>query len=269
MQLFDLSYELKGEKEIVSSLGNAMELKPGRGKNFILFSEKEPEDLLKYFPAGNLPWKIYNNDRVKLAYHRIFKDIIIKSKGFNLFNAKFLFFPIWLQVIEKGGLIAHCSFIVKDGKGILLIGSNGSGKSTCYRRFPGGWEKISDDWAVISGDGFQVSPWPTWSHLSHKLQEDRKSWDISRKYPLSALFFIEKGKRQKIKRLRQSEVTLCLINSIKELLHSDLKNLYKPERINLMKQIFENAWNVSGKIPGYSLTTTLKGRFWDLIKGVI
>jgi SynChlorMet cassette protein ScmC len=276
LELFDLKYRFKGTdktKDFVSALNNIMMLREnGKYSNFIIL-RKGLEDFLTYYPTNNLKWKIYDNSKVKCAFHPILKDIICElgNKESDYFKAKYMFFPLWLQIVEAGGLIAHSSLVVKDGRGILMCGSNSSGKSTCYKRFPEEFEKISDDWNIIfpCGRDYFVSPWPTWSHFLHKKDEKQRKWNVNRKIRLQSIFFLQKSQSTELKKPELGFFYQAFIEMHKELLHFDIKHLSVPDKRKFFSNIFENSWNLNRKVSSYSLKISLKEDFTELMKEVI
>ncbi len=79
---------------------------------------------------------------------------------------KFLFyaglFPLWRSgsiAIHHGGLIA------RDGRGILIAGPSGMGKSTLCADVAPEWETLADDMVLCyrKGDRLCARPLPTWS----------------------------------------------------------------------------------------------------------
>lgn len=72
---------------------------------------------------------------------------------------------------QRGGMLLHGSCVAKDGKGLLLMGDSGVGKSTLARRFiEMGWQLVTDDVASIlvqEGVHYVQSSYP-----SQKLWQD-------------------------------------------------------------------------------------------------
>ena len=51
-----------------------------------------------------------------------------------------LLLPLYLDTLRRGGFPVHAALAERDGRGILLAGRGGIGKSTCCRRLPfPGW----------------------------------------------------------------------------------------------------------------------------------
>ncbi len=276
LNLFDLKYKFIGTsktRDFVNSLKDIMMLREENeeANNFIVL-KSGLEEFLFHYPVNNMKWKIYDNNNVKCAFHPVLKDIVCEINGnLDYFKAKIMFFPIWYQIIEKGGLIAHSALLSKDEKGILLCGPNGAGKSTAYKRFPEEFNKISDDWNVVfPGEReYLVSPWPTWSHFTHKQNEKQRKWDVNYRVPLNAVFFIEKSKIASLEQVKQGDFVMKFLEMHKELLYCDIKNLNVSDKRTLFSNIFENSWKLNRKISYYLLKISPDEDFVGLIKEVI
>lgn len=68
-------------------------------------------------------------------------------------------------LLPGGSLLFHGGLAVRNGRGLLVGGASGVGKSTLMRRFPVGWEVPADDAVLLSLAGGEVwcQPLPTWS----------------------------------------------------------------------------------------------------------
>jgi len=76
-----------------------------------------------------------------------------------------------------------------DGRGMLLCGQSGIGKSTTMRRWKAGGGKVyADDLVLLEEDGtggYMASPFPTWSRCRQKLEGE--CFPVSHKVELKAL----------------------------------------------------------------------------------
>lgn len=86
---------------------------------------------------------------------------------------------------DRGGLLLHGALAEHDGRGAILAGPGGVGKTTASRRLPPSWRSLSDDVAlVVRGvDGkYWAHPWPTWSRFM--FGGPCGSWDVQHAVPL-------------------------------------------------------------------------------------
>jgi SynChlorMet cassette protein ScmC len=78
--------------------------------------------------------------------------------------------PIFMQVIDTGALPLHAGLVEREGRGALLAGPSGIGKSTCCAKIPAPWNAHSDDETIVLRDSigrFVAHPFPTWSDNFH------------------------------------------------------------------------------------------------------
>ncbi len=66
----------------------------------------------------------------------IFELKLIDDEGVKVVNMWNSLHPIQQSCIDSGGLSMHAALIERNGRGVLLAGSGGEGKSTCCRRLP-------------------------------------------------------------------------------------------------------------------------------------
>jgi hypothetical protein len=71
-----------------------------------------------------------------------------------------------LALAPRGGLLAHASSVVRDGRAYLFVGRSGAGKTTICR-LRGDGRVLSDEISAVrrSGDGFCCWPTPFWGEL--------------------------------------------------------------------------------------------------------
>jgi len=107
------------------------------------------------------------------------------------------------------GAIFHAAGININGKGYIFPGPSGAGKSTISRQFKDqdGIEIFSDDRIVIRkrGESFEAygTPWPGEEGIA-----------LNQRMPLSGIFFLEHGLKNRVKKVRQTEALKKLFKVI-------------------------------------------------------
>ncbi|AFM27224.1 hypothetical protein Desti_4598 [Desulfomonile tiedjei DSM 6799] len=168
-----------------------------------------------------------------------------------------------------GGMPVHAAFVAWKGKGVLLMGSSGAGKTTCCTRLPGSWTVYSDDQALIlpvSAAGFEAHPLPTWSDLV--LRNLDKSWDISRSVPLCAVAVLVQGDADEIVPLDRSRGAVALAQSAAYVSLQGFSG--SQSRIaEVRNELLNAAIGLAKTIPFYRLSCSAAGNFWSGIEHVL
>lgn len=159
----------------------------------------------------------------------------------------------------------HSALIEKSGSGFLLVGGEGSGKSTSCGRLAPPWEAVSDDGVIVlpNSDGYVAHPLPTWSELIGG--QSNREWNVQRGTPLRAVYFIGKAGEDRISPAGQGFSAVALCRSATYLCSSGRVKASEPDA-PLKRKIFENACEVASMIPCFGLEISLAGRFWEMIR---
>jgi SynChlorMet cassette protein ScmC len=176
---------------------------------------------------------------------------------------------VYHLVRRLNGMPVHAALAAWDGKGILLMGSSGAGKSTCCTRLPDSWTALSDDQALVlpvSSGGFEAHPLPTWSDLV--LRNLDKTWDISSSVPLCAVAVLAQGDVDEIVPLDRSRGAVALAQSAA---YVSLQGFSGSQaRIaEIRKELLNAAIGLVRAIPFYRLSCTSAGNFWSGIEHVL
>lgn len=179
---------------------------------------------------------------------------------------------IFQRAVQCGGMPIHTALAEFEGRGVLMAGRSGVGKSTASSRLPAPWKSLSDDQALIlpdrsRGEGYIAHPFPTWS--DYLIDRPRKTWDIAHKTPLAAVFFLEQGEADEVEPLANGEAAARLTASALQVgLHGQTTSNEEEKRL-LRGAIFNNVCDVAARTPAYALSVTLDGRFWEKMETVI
>lgn len=220
-------------------------------------------------------WKATDFTSVLVWKHPEISDIICEigseiDNQLDIVRMWTSLYMICLRTQSCGGLPAHAALVELAGRGVLLAGPGGSGKSTSCRRLPNPWCAWSDDQALIvrgSGEKYMVHPIPTWS--VHLWQRTEMTWNVENHLPLTAIFFIEPAALDQVVPMGQGQAAAYLAESAMQVYSPSLHRLDQKEARTVKKELFENASDLTREIPVFKLQVTLKDRFWEEIEKVL
>jgi SynChlorMet cassette protein ScmC len=179
-------------------------------------------------------------------------------------------FPVYDLTVRRGGLPLHCALVERDGRGVLLVGRSGVGKSTACRRLPPRWDVLGDDLALAvrrPGGGFAVHPLPTWSAVGP--DSEKRAWDIKRGVRLSAIFFLTQAAEDMIIPAGKAMATVILADAAMTIFRSVRVQDQSLEKKLLGGNAVANAAAMANSVPSYILRLSLTGRFWEKIEPVL
>ncbi|MBR2718400.1 MAG: hypothetical protein IKB78_03765 [Clostridia bacterium] len=166
---------------------------------------------------------------------------------------------------QRGGLLLHGSCVAREGKGILLIGDSGVGKSTMARELiTRGWRLVTDDVAsIVLKDGcYCVQA----SYPSQKLWQDamtmyslegRPLWQKEREekfnVDVTACFQAGLTPLRAVVRLFAGE--MCELAPVENIARVDqlMRNLYRPYMIRKddREKYFQRCVDMADEVPMY------------------
>ena len=177
--------------------------------------------------------------------------------------------PVFEEVIRSGGLPLHGALVERRGKGMILVGRSGAGKSTCCRRFPPGWHVLGDDLAIVARDAageFRAQPLPTWSAF----ESGGSRWPCRANHsvPLRAFFFLQQVPDNGVDPLTGAKTALVIEKACKEALIPF--DFFSPGQIAFLgEHVFANAVSLAAAVPAFRLRVSLDGRFWEKMDEVL
>ena len=176
--------------------------------------------------------------------------------------------PLYLDTLRRSGFPVHAALAARAGRGILLAGRGGIGKSTCCRRLPFPWVGLADDLALVIRDAsgeYRAHPLPTWSAVRSGCEG---TWDVGRSVPLDAVFFLDQAGSDEVVPLGEGVAAVGCSRSATQVLQSVGPFQVVGLRLSTMR-LFENAADFSLAVPAYLLRVSLTGRFWEKIDEVL
>ena len=301
LQLGDGSHWWIGSMPVVSNwvekLASMLQIHPGNtdGTNLMVFLEgnaslaeiKElvaPESgwaplnkKVKRLVAPDSGWIALNNSFLRLWYGMDSPDLVVelktpmsRNKGYDSLRLALQF--VFRRSLPRGGLPVHAALVEHQGKGFLLVGTSGTGKSTCCRRLSPPWRARCDDEVLLTlaPDGrYLAHPFPTWSDYFSLQQKDilqSQSQDYSH---LAGIFFIEKSPSDECLPMDPAKALIEIIIASQIVLDRHLWYCDPKEASSLRAVMFANACKLVHQVPAFHLRVSLTGRFWEQIEAAL
>jgi len=264
--LMELKHCLPGDsKKIIYLLGDLTEkVSPGLDMGYC------PE--LRHLPKDG--WLVTPMKYANIWHHAKTPHILCevdKKKGKILDIRRILqsLYPLYQNVISSGGMTSHSAMLEYGGMGVLISATSGTGKSTCCRHIAEPWRAVCDDETLIipSEKGYRVHPFPTWN--DYITRRSKKTWDVQRHLPLSAIFFLQQSPTDQVIPVGKGMAAYSLYRSSLQIFHRYKPYLSDDELNAANKTLFDNACAISNAVPSFVLHASLRGRFWDEMEKVI
>jgi|GEM_PF-2289147 len=232
-------------------------------------------------PSGNKvlnsPMKgftgIYNPGTGNFTY--LISSGIDEGGDADIIKIQLILSNIFLHVIKQGGLVLHGALLSHPVYGgVALLAPGGTGKSTCARRIVPPWTALCDDMILVvrtHSGSYSAHPLPTWSEVYGRVNWDR-TWPIESHVPMERLYFLQRGKNDKILTFDKVNVPLWLFESGMQALTWHLRNLQRlmdlDERTqsDLKALIFGNCCDIALHVPSHILKAAFGGQFWKHIE---
>jgi SynChlorMet cassette protein ScmC len=228
--------------------------------------------------SGENPWKHFKAGAIQQVWrHAHVREIHVELSEAFLDHREIRYINMWSALREihrhallNGGTPVHAALVSLKGKGVLIAGPGGTGKSTCYEHLPDYWDRLCDDQALVlrMKDGhFRVHPFPTWS--DHLWRESEKRWLVERSVPLKAAFFLEQAPRDEVLPLKNlSEAVLKYLESAKQMWRPVWAKVEKGEKSIQSVMLFDNITRMVHAVPAYRLRARVDGEFWKKMESV-
>lgn len=177
-------------------------------------------------------------------------------------------YPIVTAALQAGGLHLHAGLVAKGGKGVLLAGPGGTGKSTCCARIEPPWQTLCDDESMVlpGNRAWQAAPFPTWSELICSPSAGTQ-WQVQAKTDLAALCFLEQAESDMLLPLGKGEAAARISDASLQILARYLVYLGDQAR-SLRATVFANAVAMADTIPAYRLQVARHGQFWGKLDAI-
>lgn len=177
---------------------------------------------------------------------------------------------IYQASMRRGGLPLHGALVAREGRGVALVASGETGKSTCCRRLPLPWRPLCDDELLVvrdPGGQYLAHPFPTWS--DYLLERARHTWDVQSAVPLAAVCLLEQSPEDDILLLGRGGAAVSLYDSTLEVRYKLWLKPGQRGEPDYRRLLFDNAALLVAGLPVFRLRVSLNGRFWELIEGAL
>ena len=220
-------------------------------------------------------WLVRRSPFLEIWRHRAVREIVCGLHETADFlqereQMRCALFPVYDLTVRRGGLPLHCALVERDGRGVLLVGRSGVGKSTACSRLPPHWNVLGDDLALAvrrPGGGFAAHSLPTWSAVGP--DSEKRTWDIQRGVRLAAICFLTQAAEDVIIPAGKAMATVILADAAMTIFRSVRVQDQSLEKKLLGGNAIANAAAMANSVPSYILRLSLTGRFWEKIEKVL
>jgi len=155
-----------------------------------------------------------------------------------------------LVLAQQGGFLLHSASAIRNGKAFLFAGVSEAGKTTISRLAPSDVTLLTDEISYVRrrGDEYTAFGTPFTGELA-KLGENVSA-------PISTLYFLAKGKENRIDPISPREATRSLLSNL----------LFFAKDEELVQAIFHSAFEFVSRVPVMRLTFVPDARVWELIR---
>ncbi len=155
-----------------------------------------------------------------------------------------------LILAERGGFLLHAASAICDGRAYLFSGVSGAGKTTMTRLAPADITLLTDEISYLrpNARGYAAFGTPFAGELA-KAGENRTA-------PVSTLFFLEKGRENRVDELSSAEALRRLMRNI----------LFFAEDQSLVEKLLATACDFVARVPFRRLTFYPDARVWDQVQ---
>jgi len=154
-----------------------------------------------------------------------------------------------LVLAKQGGFLMHSASALRNGKAFLFAGVSGAGKTTISRLAPPDAALLTDEISYVRrrGKGYTAFGTPFTGELA-KLGENVYA-------PIAAVYLLAKGPENRIDPVPAAEAARALLANI----------LFFAEDEELVRTIFNSAFEFVSRVPVSRLTFVPDARVWELI----
>jgi SynChlorMet cassette protein ScmC len=248
---------------------------PANGANLMILFEGKNPDKAKRLVESYPGWISIDSNYLTLWYRMDSPDLLAQltpqlSEFSAYTNIRFVLKFIFRESLKRGGLPFHAALVEHHGKGVLLAGTSGIGKSTCCRRLMPPWQALCDDEVLVTlspQDNYLAHPFPTWS--DYVLKRGEKTYNTPHPSPLAGIFFMEQSSSDGYLHMNPSEALVEAIVSAQVGLARFLWCCNAEEARDLRVVIFANTCELVKKVPVFRLRVSLTGRFWEHLEAAL
>jgi hypothetical protein len=155
-----------------------------------------------------------------------------------------------LILARQGGFLLHAASAIRDRHAFLFSGVSGAGKTTISRLAPPDATLLTDEISYVKpdGKGYRAFGTPFAGELA-QLGENVSA-------PLSTLFFLKKGKQNRVETIPKELAVRLLLRNI----------LFFAEDSELVNLVFQSACNFIETVPARRLVFVPDRRVWNMVR---
>jgi SynChlorMet cassette protein ScmC len=164
---------------------------------------------------GPFNWVVLPSENKEDPIVCIFKTA--KNEDTLALQLMLLSLVICFHAQTHGGILLHGALAEREGYGVILAGSGGTGKTTASLRLAPPWRSLCDDLALVVRDQqgiYWAHPWPTWSKFMFGGQGG--TWDVQHAVPLKGIFFLNQSRKDQVKPVRNGQAVCLLVGSTEQ-----------------------------------------------------
>jgi hypothetical protein len=154
-----------------------------------------------------------------------------------------------LILARQGGFLVHAASAIRSGRAYLFAGVSGAGKTTISRLAPADATLLTDEISYVTrdSDGYRACGTPFAGELA------RVGENVSA--PLAGLFLLGKGPENRIENVDKRAALGALLRNI----------LFFAEDQQMVKMVFQSAFDFVERVPVRHLVFVPDQRVWDII----
>ena len=249
--------------ELVSRFSEAMQLRPAQKPKRRLIVRKMHDSELASSEGSS---------RLKLEYDKSQGTVLCTASPAEDARA----FALQLMQLSlvmsqdaqtRQGILLHGALLEREGKGFILAGRSGIGKTSACRRLSHPWNTLCDDFTLLVRDrrgAFQAHPWPTWSQFC--AASGGGSWNVHHAVPLQAIFFLEQARRDRLESIGNGQAVCRLIAAWEQARYGMPDAIQDRDAQTRHLRCFDTICILERHIPCASLHFTRHGAFWKRIE---
>jgi SynChlorMet cassette protein ScmC len=168
------------------------------------------------------------------------------------------------QALARGGVLIHGALAERDGMGVILAASGGTGKTTASNRLPAPWRSLCDDTTLVVQDSqgnYWAHPWPTWSRFLDG--GPGGTWDVQSAVPVKGIFLLVQAVEDRVERVGPGQAVSLLVECVRMASAFMAPDLFKEEVRALHLEQFNNLCALAKVVPAHMLHISLTGAFWQ------
>lgn len=162
-----------------------------------------------------------------------------------------------------GGVLIHGALAEKNGIGVIMAASGGTGKTTASHRLSTPWRSLCDDTSLVLRDShgkYWAHPWPTWSRFLWG--GPGGSWEVENAVPLKGIFCLSRALEDSTEPAGAGKAVSLLMEHIKDASFFMYWDADKEEARIIRLEQFKNLRYLIRAIPVNILHISLTGAFW-------